>query len=155
MVYVAQESALLGQLEGFLAQSFGHPIVWEQKDGDLLGKYVYLKYAGQKIGLFIGFYTNQSSGKLAVRAAVTFFFMHPSGGDEPASDAQRLFLSLLVRLNLSVKGSRYRPVAGKSPALIRTMHFGQDKFSDELALSFFRESIGVIKSCEPLYRAAS
>lgn len=143
------QEVLLGDLGKFLGASFKDAIVWEQRDSGLLGKYVYLKYAGKELGVFLGYYGNQPS---SIRTCVTFFFAHPKSLSEDGSEVRRLFHKLLIRLNLRLKAHRYEIVGGRSPAIIRTMHFGEKAFSSEISNQFFRESIDVIKTCEPLYK---
>jgi hypothetical protein len=38
---------------------------------------------------------------------------------------------------------------------MRMMHFGEKPFSPEISNRFFKESIEVMKACEPVYKAAS
>lgn len=141
--------ALLNDLGKFLGASFKDAIVWEQRDAGLLGKYVYLRYAGKELGVFLGYYGGQSG---SVRTCVTFFFAHPKNLIEEGSEIRLLFHKLLIRLNLKVKEHRYKIVGGRSPALIRTMNFGEKAFSPDLSNQFFKESIEIIKTCEPVYK---
>lgn len=143
---------LLSELGNFLGQSFKDAVMWEQRDAGLLGKYVYLKYEGKEVGVFMGYYGDHSG---SVKSCITFFFTHPTSLAEEKSETVRLFHKLLIRLNLRMKGCHYRIVNGRSPAIMRTMHFGEQPFSHEISKQFFMESIEVIKTCEPVYRAAS
>lgn len=141
---------LLKGLEKFLADSFEDAIVWDQKDADLSGKYVYIKYEGADLGVFMGYYGETT----VATTCVTFFFAHPSASTEARKDIWRIFHRVLIRLNLRMKDNPYRFVAGKSPAIMRTRRFGNGTFSREKAELFFAESVKVIKKCEPVYRAA-
>ncbi|MCI0565255.1 MAG: hypothetical protein MN733_42865 [Nitrososphaera sp.] len=144
--------ALLEGLGSLLGNSFKNPIVWEQRDKNLIGKYVYIKYEGKELGVFMGYLVNGSN---TIRACITFFFTHPASGVEEAGNTRRLFHKLLIRFNLRLKAVPYKLVTGKSPAIIRTMYFDQNGFSTIKSEHFFGESIKAIKSCEPLYRAVS
>lgn len=144
---------LLSNLSQLFGDSFKDAIVWEQRDQELLGKYVYLKYAGKDLGMFMGYYLTQSN---SVRACITFFFAHPSSPIEDQADVTRMFHKLLIRLNLRLKHFPYKRVDGKSSAVMRTMYFKKDDFTAEASNQFFKESIDVIiKNCEPLYKAVS
>jgi hypothetical protein len=144
--------ALLGDLGKFLAHSFKDAIIWEQRDAGLLGKYVYLKYKGKEIGVFLGYFADQSA---TIKSCMTFFFAHPTSNPEERSEVSVLFHKLLIRLNLRVKGSPFKLLTGRSPALMRTMHFADGNFSPDAPNRFFAESLDVIKTCEPVYKAAS
>ena len=139
----------LRSLESLLGSSFDNAIVWEQMDPDLVGKYVYLKYESKEIGVFMGYLI---SGQDSIKGCISFFFAHPRSGSD-MSEVRRLFHKLLIRLNLRLKSGRYKLVAGKSPALIRTIYFKDNSFSAEKSSGFFQESIQVIRSCEPVYRS--
>ena len=141
----------LRDLESLLGNSFDNAIVWEQRDPDLVGKYVYLKYESSEIGVFMGYLI---SGRDSIKGCISFFFAHPSSGSE-MSEVRRLFHRLLIRLNLKLKSTRYKLVAGKSPALIRTIYFKDNSFSAEKSSNFFQESIQVIRTCEPVYRSTA
>ena len=149
---MADADALLNDLGNFLGTSFKDAIVWEQRDAGLLGKYVYLKYEGKEVGVFMGYHGDQSG---SVRSCITFFFTHPTSVVEEKGEIVRLFHRLLIRLNLRLKECHYKIVNGRSPAIMRTMHFGEKSFSPELSNRFFKESIEFIKTCEPVYKAAS
>jgi hypothetical protein len=143
---------LLSDLGKFLGQSFKDAIVWEQRDAGLLGKYVYLKYEGKELGVFMGYHGDDSG---SVKTCITFFFAHPTSLTEEKSQLMRLFHKLLIRLNLKLKGCYYKIISGRSPALMRTMHFGEKAFNPDISNQFFRESIEVIKACEPVYKDSS
>ena len=143
---------LLVELEGLLQQSFKDVIVWDQKDADLIGKYVYIKYEGKEVGLFLGY---QMASDDSVRGAITFFFSHPSSSREASKDVARLFHKLLIRLNLRLRSNQYKLVAGRSPALIRMKYFAERDMSSTGYQVFFKESMEAIKKCEPLYKTAS
>lgn len=143
--------ALLGDLGKFLGESFKDAIVWEQRDAGLLGKYVYLKYSGKELGVFMGYYGDNAH---SVRSCITFFFAHPASLTEDLGEVRRLFHKLLIRMNLRLKTHRYKIVGGKSPAIMRTLNFGNETFDPEVSRRFFVESIDIIKTCEPVYRAA-
>ena len=143
---------LLVELEGLLQQSFKDVIVWDQKDADLIGKYVYIKYEGKQVGLFLGYQMSRSD---SVRGAITFFFSHPSSSQEASKDVVRLFHKLLIRLNLRLRSNQYKLVTGKSPALMRMKYFAKRDVSSAAYQEFFNESMEAIKRCEPLYKTAS
>jgi hypothetical protein len=144
--------ALLAELGNFLGSSFKDAIVWEQRDAGLLGKYVYLKYEGKEVGVFMGYHGDHSG---SVKSCITFFFTQPTSMADEKSETIRLFHKLLIRLNLRLKERHYKIVSGRSPAIMRTMHFGEESFNPELSNQFFRESIEVIKTCEPVYKSGS
>ena len=143
--------ALIGDLGKFLSASFKDAIVWEQRDAGLLGKYLYLKYSGKELGVFMGYYGDHAQ---SVKSCITFFFAHPGSMTEDLGEVRRLFHKLLIRMNLRLKARPYKSVGGKSPAIMRTLNFGKESFDPELSQQFFRESIEVIKTCELVYRAA-
>ena len=140
------------ELERLLQQSFKNVIVWDQRDVDLIGKYVYIKYEGKQVGLFLGYQMAKSN---SVRGAITFFFTHPSSSPEVSKDVIRLFHKLLIRLNLRLRANQYKLVAGKSPALMRMKYFAEQDVDSAAYQEFFRESMEAISSCEPLYKTAS
>ena len=146
---MSEQDLLLNDLEKFLSTSFGDAIVWEQRDADLVGKYIYLKYEGAELGVFVGYYGDNASSK----TCVTFFFAHPASTGEVRKDTWRILHRILIRLNLRLKSNAYRLVAGKSPAIIRTKNFADSTFSKASAEQFFNESVEIIRKCEPVYRA--
>ncbi|HEV8387372.1 MAG TPA: hypothetical protein VGQ03_07100 [Nitrososphaera sp.] len=143
---------LLMELERLLRESFKDVIVWDQRDADLIGRYVYVKYEGKQVGIFMGYQIGNSG---SVRGAITFFFTHPSSDREESKDLGRLFHKLLIRLNLRLHSNPYKRASGKSPAIIRMKYFAEQDVSPEAYRQFFRESVDAIKSCEPLYKTAS
>ena len=143
---------LLMELERLLRDSFKDAIVWEQRDADLIGRYVYVKFEGKQVGIFMGYQMGNSG---SVRGAITFFFAHPLSVREEAKEVGRLFHKLLIRLNLRLRANPYKLAAGKSPAIIRMKYFAEQNLSSESYQAFFRESVNAIKSCEPLYKTAS
>ena len=149
---MADSDALLEDLGKFLGESFKDAIVWEQRDADVLGKYVYLKYSGKELGVFLGYYGDQAG---SIKSCITFFFAHPTSMAEDLGEVRRLFHKLLIRMNLRLKTRPYKSVGGKSPAIMRTLHFGQEAFNVEVSRRFFQESIDIIKTYEPLYKAVS
>lgn len=148
---MADRDHLLKEVCSVLTSSFRNAIVWEQKDPDLLGSYVYIKYEGKEIGVFIGYLIDAEG---PVRACITFFFAHPSSKDA-SGDIIRLFYRLLIRFNLRLRTSRYKIVSGRSPAMIRIKYFNDVGFSADLSKRFFKESIQTISSSEPIYKAVS
>lgn len=140
------------ELERILQESFKNAIVWDQRDADLIGRYVYIKYEGKQVGLFLGFQMGKSD---SVRGAITFFFTHPSSSREETKDVVRLFHKLLIRLNLRLRANPYKLADGKSPAIIRMKYFAEQDVSPDAYHEFFKESMDAIKSCEPLYKTAS
>ena len=145
-------NTLLIELERLLRDSFENAIVWEQRDADLIGRYVYIKYEGKQVGIFMGYQIGKSD---SVRGAITFFFTHPSSAQGEAKDHGRLFHKLMIRLNLRLRSNPYKLAAGKSPAIIRMKYFAEQDLSAEAYLEFFRESLAAIRSGEPLYKTAS
>ena len=144
---------LLKDLERLLADSFKDAIVWEQSDSDIVGRYLYIKYEGKEVGIFMGYQIDKSG---SVRGAITFFFTHPSSSArEETKDLARLFHKLLIRLNLRLQADPYKRASGKSPAIIRMKYFADQAESVEKLQMFFKESINAIKSCEPVYKTAS
>jgi len=143
---------LLRDLESLLSNSFKDAIVWEQRDADLLGKYVYIKYYGREVGIFMGYQIGQSG---SVKGGITFFFAHPTSAAEQAQDMRRLFHRLLIRLNLRLRANPYKIVTGRSPAIIRTTYLSEKDVSSGVSQRFFRESVETLTSSEPLYKAAS
>ncbi len=139
-------------LEVLLSDSFKNAIVWEQRDADIIGRYVYIKYEGRELGIFMGYQMGASG---SVRGGITFFFTHPTSAIEEAKELGRLFHKLLIRLNLRLSANHYKIVSGKSLAIIRMKYFAEQDFSAELSRMFFKESIAAIKNCEPLYKATS
>ncbi|MGI0023755.1 MAG: hypothetical protein ACREA4_01260 [Nitrososphaera sp.] len=143
---------LLKDLQTLLSTSFKDAIVWEQRDADLIGKYVYIKYDGREVGIFMGYQMDQPG---SVKGAITFFFAHSASTPEEAKDVRHLFHKLLIRLNLRLRASPYKIVSGRTPAILRMTYLGKKDFSTEMSRMFFKESIDAIKSCEPLYKVAS
>jgi hypothetical protein len=141
---------LLRDLEALLSDSFRDAVVWEQKDADLIGRYLYVKYDGREVGIFVGYQIGRSG---SVRAAITFFFTHRASALEDPKDIARVFHKLLIRLNLRLRANPYKRVSGKSPAIIRMKYFGEKDFSAQESGIFFKESINAMKNCEPLYKA--
>ena len=123
-----------------------------QKEADVLGKYVYLKYSGKELGVFMGYYGDQTG---SIKSCITFFFAHPTSMAEDLGEIRRLFHKLLIRMNLRLKTHPYKSVGAKSPAILRTLRFGQEGFDLEVSRQFFQESIDIIKTYEPLYKAVS
>ena len=149
---MADSNALLEDLGKFLGESFKDAIVWEQRDADVLGKYVYLKYSGKELGVFMGYYGDQTG---SIKSCITFFFAHPTSMAEDLGEIRRLFHKLLIRMNVRLKTHPYKSVGAKSPAILRTLRFGQKGFDLEVSRKFFQESIDIIKTYEPLYKAVS
>lgn len=143
---------LLIELERLFRESFKDAIVWDQRDADLVGRYVYVKYEGKQVGIFMGYQMGNSG---LVRGAITFFFTHPSTDREESKDLGRLFHKLLIKLNLRLHSNPYKRASGKSPAIIRMKYFAEQDVSPNAYQQFFRESVDAIKSCEPLYKTAS
>ena len=141
---------LLNDLQTLLSRAFKDAIVWEQRDSDLVGKYVYIKYFGREMGIFMGYHMGQSG---SVKGAITFFFTHPASSPEETKEVNHLFHKLLIRLNLRMRENRYRIAGGRAPAIIRMVYFGKKGFSAEKSMIFFSESIDAIKRDEPLYKA--
>lgn len=144
--------SMLIELERLLRDSFKDVIVWDQRDADLIGRYVYVKYEGKQVGVFMGYQMGNSG---SVRGVITFFFSHPSSVQEETRDLGRLFHKLLIRLNLRLHSNPYKRASGKSPAIIRMKYFAEQDVSPEAYQQFFRESVDAIKSCEPIYKTAS
>gem|GEM_PF-2864301 len=142
--------ALLKGLNLLLRDSFKNAIVWEQRDADIIGNYVYIKFEGRELGIFMGYVLGQAG---AIRACITFLFAHPSSGAEEAANKARLFHKLLIKFNLRIPANRYKIVNGKSPAIIRVKYFPQGNFGTDMSEAFFKESINVMKECEPLYKS--
>jgi len=61
----------------------------------------------------------------------------------------------LIKFNLRLGTNRYKIVNGKSPAIIRMKYFAHDDFGPDTSEVFFKETINVMKSCEPLYKSVS
>lgn len=144
--------ALLSGLNALLRDSFKNAIVWEQRDADIIGNYVYIKFEGRELGMFMGYVIGQSSD---IRGCITFLFAHPTSGTAVTEYKVRLFHKLLIKFNLRLGANRYKYVNGKSPAIIRMKYFAQDNFAAATSEAFFKESINVMKSCEPLYKSVS
>ncbi|HEY7734701.1 MAG TPA: hypothetical protein VIB07_07915 [Nitrososphaera sp.] len=142
--------ALLKGLNALLHDSFKNAIVWEQRDADIIGNYVYIKFEGRELGMFMGYVIGQSG---AIRGCITFLFAHPNSGAEEKSHKARLFHRLLIKFNLRMSANRYKIVSGKSPAIIRMKYFPNDNFGADMSEAFFKESINVMKACEPLYKS--
>ncbi len=143
---------LLNDLQALFSRAFTDAIVWEQRDSDLVGKYVYIRYCGREIGIFMGYHMGQSG---SVKGAITFLFAHPASSPEETKEVNHLFHKLLIRLNLRMRENRYRIAGGRAPAIIRMVHFGEKGFSIEKSTIFFSESIDAIKRAEPLFKAIS
>jgi hypothetical protein len=142
--------ALLKGLNSLLHDSFKNAIVWEQRDADIIGNYVYIKFEGRELGMFMGYVVGQSN---AVRACITFLFAHPNSGTEEAAYKARLFHKLLIKFNLRLGANRFKIVNGRSPAIMRVKYFPQDRFGIGMSEVFFKESINIMKECEPLYKS--
>jgi hypothetical protein len=149
---LAEREALLKDIGTLLSRSFGDAIVWEQRDSDLVGKYVYVKYAGKELGIFLGCQLNESG---SIKGGITFFFAHPASAREEAKELVRLFHRLLIRLNLKLQSNPYTFIPGKSPAIMRLKSIRGMEKGDETCRTFFEESVHAIKHCEPIYRTAS
>jgi hypothetical protein len=147
---------LQSQLDNLMKKFFKDSIVWEEGGAGLVGRYVYLKYEGDKIGFFIGYLLDNSKSRIS--ACVSFIFPHPSlsTGFEAEEERRggRLFYKILIRANLRLKTNPFIIIDGrKTPALIRTLFFkDQSNSVGESSLRFFTESINAIKECTPIYK---
>lgn len=142
----------LKAIESLLKNSFKDTIVWDQKGTSLLGKYLYLKYDEDEIGLFVGYILDQES---RIKASVSFIFPHPSLSMGPNENGvgKRLFYKILIRSNLKLKDNHYRIVNGrKLPAIIRTLSLKDGNIGDIKQLQFFSESIESIRQSRTMYK---
>jgi hypothetical protein len=145
--------ASLSEIENLLKNAFKDAVVWEQKGTNLVGKYVYMKYEEDQIGLFMGYALDAQSD---IRACVTSIFPYPSLSmlSDDVNAGRRSFYKILIRSNLRLKDNPYRMVAGrKIPAIIRTLSFKKEKADiNHTSTRFFRESINALTQLKPVYK---
>jgi len=147
--------ACLKGIESLLKNSFKDAIIWEQKGTNLVGKYVYMKYEQDSVGLFMG-YGLDTQGR--IKAGVTSIFPYASfsmwSDEVDLGRRSRSLYKILIRSNLKLKQNHYRIVTGgKLPAIIRTFTFKkEDTDLSNTSIRFFSESMDAIRQSQPVYK---